>query len=118
VLRSDRSDRRGSGSVFSDAENIIADRRPAAELLPTTAASKEGESSRDWYTAVQKLCESKNVRWWKRVGAARLEKMLEVTIQVAMKTGMLKPAEVTRVNVDTTVQEKAVAFLSRTEKVK
>jgi IS5 family transposase len=49
-------------------------------------------------------------RWRKRVGAARLEKMLEVTIQVAMKTGMLKPAEVTRVNVDTTVQEKAVAF--------
>ena len=49
-------------------------------------------------------------RWRKRVGAERLEKMLQVTIQVAMKLGMLKPAQATRVNVDTTVQEKAIAF--------
>ncbi len=49
-------------------------------------------------------------RWRKRVGADRLEKMLQVTIQVAMNSGMLKPAQATRVNVDTTVQEKAIAF--------
>ena len=49
-------------------------------------------------------------RWRKRVGADRLEKMLQVTIQVAMKAGMLKPEQATRVNVDTTVQEKAIAF--------
>ncbi len=49
-------------------------------------------------------------RWRKRVGAERLEKMLQVTIQVAMKTGMLKPTQATRVNVDSTVQEKAIAF--------
>jgi IS5 family transposase len=49
-------------------------------------------------------------RWRKRVGADRLEKMLQVTIQVAMNAGMLKPAQATRVNVDTTVQEKAIAF--------
>ncbi len=49
-------------------------------------------------------------RWRKRVGAERLEKMLLVTLQVAMKSGMLKAAQATCVNVDTTVQEKAVAF--------
>ena len=49
-------------------------------------------------------------RWRKRLGADRLEKMLQVTIQVAMKSGMLKPAQTRRVNVDTTVQEKAIAF--------
>ena len=49
-------------------------------------------------------------KWRKRVGADRLEKMLEVTIQVAIKIGLLKPAQATRVNVDTTVQEKAIAF--------
>ena len=49
-------------------------------------------------------------KWRKRVGADRLEKMLEVTIQVAMKIGLLKQTQATRVNVDTTVQEKAIAF--------
>lgn len=49
-------------------------------------------------------------RWRKRVGADRLEKMLQVTLQVAMTTKLLKPAQATRVNVDTTVQEKAIAF--------
>ena len=49
-------------------------------------------------------------RWRKHVGAERLEKMLQVTTQVAMKLGMLKPAQAIRVNVDTKVQEKAIAF--------
>lgn len=49
-------------------------------------------------------------RWRKRVGADRLEKMLQVTVQVAMNRGMIKPAQAARVNVDTTVQEKAIAF--------
>lgn len=49
-------------------------------------------------------------RWRKRVGADRLEKMLQVTLQIAMKSGELKPAQLTCVNVDTTVQEKAIAF--------
>ena len=48
-------------------------------------------------------------RWRKRVGADRLERMLQVTIQVAMTAKLLKPAQATRVNVDTTVQEKAIA---------
>ena len=49
-------------------------------------------------------------RWRKRVGADRLEKMLEITLQAAIKLKTLKPAELTRVNVDSTVPEKAIAF--------
>jgi IS5 family transposase len=49
-------------------------------------------------------------RWRKRVGADRLEKMLEVTLQVALGMKKLRPVELTKVNVDTTVQEKAIAF--------
>jgi len=49
-------------------------------------------------------------RWRKRVGADRLEKMIEVTIGVAIKLGLLKPAQIAQVNVDTTAQEKAIAF--------
>ncbi|MDG2385688.1 MAG: hypothetical protein P8N76_28730 [Pirellulaceae bacterium] len=48
-------------------------------------------------------------RWRKPLRADRLEKMLEVTLQVAMKSGELKPLQLTCVNVDTTVQEKAIA---------
>ena len=48
-------------------------------------------------------------RWRKRVGANCLEKMRQVTLQVAMKSRRLKPAQATRVNADTTVQEKAIA---------
>lgn len=49
-------------------------------------------------------------RWRKRVGAKRLEKMLEMTIKVALEMKALKAADLTKVNVDTTVQEKAIAF--------
>lgn len=49
-------------------------------------------------------------RWRKRVGAKRLEKMLEMTIKVALEMKALKATDVTKVNVDTTVQEKAIAF--------
>jgi IS5 family transposase len=49
-------------------------------------------------------------RWRKRVGAERLEKLLEATIQTAIQMKALRPQELQRVNVDTTVQEKAIAF--------
>ena len=49
-------------------------------------------------------------RWRKRVGADRLEKMLEVTLQAAIQLKAIKPMELTQVNVDSTVQEKAIAF--------
>lgn len=49
-------------------------------------------------------------RWRKRVGAERLEKLLEATIQAALAIGAMRPHELQKVNVDTTVQEKAIAF--------
>lgn len=49
-------------------------------------------------------------KWRKRVQSAGLEKMLSETIATGLDTGILKREHFTRVNVDTTVQEKAIAF--------
>jgi IS5 family transposase len=49
-------------------------------------------------------------RWRKRVGAERLEKLLAATIHAALAMKALRPQELQQVNVDTTVQEKAIAF--------
>jgi len=49
-------------------------------------------------------------KWRKRVGADRLEKLLEATIHTALAMKAIKPKELEQVNVDTTVQEKAIAF--------
>lgn len=49
-------------------------------------------------------------RWRKRVGAERLEKLLQVTVQVAMQDKLIKSDEAKSVIVDTTAQEKAIAF--------
>ena len=49
------------------------------------------------------------VRWRERMGD-RLEMLLEHSLHVAKQEGLLKVRELERVNVDTTVQEKAVAF--------
>ena len=50
------------------------------------------------------------VKWRKRVGSKGIEKMLSETIETAKRSGQLKRQELERVNVDTTVQEKAIAF--------
>ena len=49
------------------------------------------------------------VRWRERMGE-RLEVLLEHSLHVARQEGLLGARELERVNVDTTVQEKAVAF--------
>jgi IS5 family transposase len=49
-------------------------------------------------------------RWRKRVGEDGAEKLLQATVEAAKKVGMLKASDVERVIVDTTVQEKAIAF--------
>jgi transposase, IS5 family len=49
------------------------------------------------------------VKWRKRVGAAGIEQLLKETL-AAQRHQVLKSQEVTSVNVDTTVQEKAIAF--------
>jgi transposase, IS5 family len=50
------------------------------------------------------------VKWRKRIGPGGMEKLLQETIAAAQRQQALKPAEIRRVNVDTTVQEKAIAF--------
>ena len=48
-------------------------------------------------------------RWRQRMGEARLSALLQESLAVAVKSGALKPAELTQVVVDTTVQPKNVA---------
>ena len=50
------------------------------------------------------------VKWRQQVGPEGIEQLLGQVIRSAISTAMLNPREVERVNVDTTVQEKAVAF--------
>jgi transposase, IS5 family len=49
-------------------------------------------------------------RWRKRVGAERLEKLLEATIHTALAMKAVRSKELEKINIDTTVQEKAIAF--------
>lgn len=48
--------------------------------------------------------------WRKRVGAEGLDQLLQATITTAVQLKAVKPSELAVVNVDTTVQEKAIAF--------
>jgi IS5 family transposase len=50
------------------------------------------------------------VKWRQRIGEENIEKMLTATVKTAKQTKELKKSDVKRVNVDTTVQEKAIAF--------
>jgi IS5 family transposase len=50
------------------------------------------------------------VKWRQRVGVEGSEQMLKESLAAAQREAVLSPTEVKRVNVDTTVQEKAVAF--------
>jgi len=53
---------------------------------------------------------SSMTRWRKRVGGNGIEKLLQETVETAKRTKVLKRSDGERVNVDTTVQEKAIAF--------
>ena len=49
-------------------------------------------------------------KWRKRLKSGGMEKLLAETIQTGLQTQALKPSSFARLNVDTTVQEKAVTF--------
>ena len=49
-------------------------------------------------------------RWRKRVGDSGVEKLLKELLATAKRSGHLKRCDVNKVNADTTVQEKAIAF--------
>jgi transposase, IS5 family len=50
------------------------------------------------------------VKWRQRVGPEGVEKLLKQVLRAATQQRALKPNEIKAVNVDTTVQEKAIAF--------
>ena len=50
------------------------------------------------------------VKWRQRVGVEGSEQMLKESLAAAQREAILSPTEIQRVNVDTTVQEKAIAF--------
>jgi transposase, IS5 family len=50
------------------------------------------------------------VKWRKRIGPKGMEKLLQVTIETAKSKEYMTEKHLERVNVDTTVQEKAIAF--------
>jgi len=49
-------------------------------------------------------------RWRGRVGAERMEVLLKETLSTAVREKYIKPSDASRIIVDTTVQEKAIAF--------
>ena len=56
------------------------------------------------------LDRSSMTRWRQRMGDDRLQALLQESLAVAVKTKAAKPSDFTRAVVDTTVQEKNVAF--------
>jgi IS5 family transposase len=53
---------------------------------------------------------SSMTRWRQRLGEAGAEQMLRSTIETGIKMGVIRPAQLKRINVDTTVQTKAIRF--------
>jgi transposase, IS5 family len=53
---------------------------------------------------------SSMTRWRQRMGAERLDVLLQESLAVALKTEAIAPKDLSRIVVDTTVQEKAITF--------
>ena len=53
---------------------------------------------------------SSMTRWRQRMGEERVQALLQESLQVAVKTGAMKPSDTRRVIIDTTVQPKNVMF--------
>jgi IS5 family transposase len=63
-----------------------------------------------WFEHELPIDPSTMTRWRKKIGAAGAEVMLSGTIQAGLKSGVIKPASFSKVNVDTTVQEKNITY--------
>lgn len=65
------------------------------------------------YTHMQHECPihpTSMTRWRQRIGSEKLVELLKQTVQVAVEQKHLPKAQLTQVNVDTTVQEKNIAY--------
>lgn len=67
-------------------------------------------SGMKYFTHTAPIDPSTMTRWRKRIGEAGAEKLLGETIQAGLKLKAVKPFQLKRVNVDTTVQEKDIRF--------
>lgn len=63
-----------------------------------------------WFESTLPIDPSSMTRWRKKIGEQGAEALLAESIATGLKTQTIKPASLEKVNVDTTVQEKAVAF--------
>lgn len=50
------------------------------------------------------------VKWRKRIGSTGIQRVFYQTLKTAQQLGMLKRSHLNKVNIDTTVQEKAISF--------
>lgn len=64
----------------------------------------------EYFQHQQPIDPSSMTRFRQRIGDSGCEKILQATVNVGLQTRAIKPSELKRVTVDTTVQEKAVAF--------
>ena len=65
------------------------------------------------FTHMQHVCPihpTSMTRWRKRLGPQRVEAMLQETLALARREGYVSKADLERANVDTTVQEKNIAY--------
>ena len=67
-------------------------------------------SGMKWFEHELPINPSSMTRWRKRVGEAGAEGLLAETIKAGLKLKAVKPFQLKRVNVDTTVQEKEIRF--------
>lgn len=67
-------------------------------------------SGMKWFEHTAPIDPSSMTRWRKRIGDAGAEELLKETIEAGLKLKVVKPTQLKRVNIDTTVQEKEIRF--------
>lgn len=67
-------------------------------------------SGMKWFEHDPPLDSSSMTRWRKRIGQAGAEELLKETLEAGLRIKAIKPSQLRRVNVDTTVMEKNIRF--------
>jgi IS5 family transposase len=67
-------------------------------------------SGMKWFEHRLPIDPSSMTRWRKRIGDAGAEQLLKETIEAGLRLKAVKPSQLKRLNVDTTVQEKEIRF--------
>ena len=63
-----------------------------------------------YFQHVAPLDPSSMTRWRSRAGDSGMQELLQQTIRTGLDTNAIKPTQIQRVNIDTTVQEKHIRF--------